>query len=115
MVKQFDLYQLLKNSGMKLEWKVNETIQNQLNRKEAALLFNTQSQIAANVINKLQQKIEILSIPLNFPTKQDMANATKINVQTEEKVDLLDDKVSDVLTSLNELKQLVTKGANRND
>lgn len=95
---------------MKLELKVNDTIQKQLNRKEAIKLVNMQSRMAASMIQGLQQKIEMVSIPLNFPTKNDVANATRINIQTEEKVDLIDEKLNDLIVAVEGLSQKMWRG-----
>ncbi|MGE8205238.1 hypothetical protein ACQKP0_11780 [Heyndrickxia sp. NPDC080065] len=109
-----DIYQILKMSGLKLEETINQSIQSKLNNEAIVKQFGTHSRVAAAVIKKLQNTVETVSIPLNFPTKNDVANATKINIQTEEKVDQIDEKVDELLIALKELKQLASKGGNQN-
>lgn len=109
-----DVYKILKLNGLKLENMLNQSIQSQLNQKFFIQTFGSHNQVAAAVIRKLQNSIETISIPLNFPTKKDVANATKINIQTEEKVDLLNEKVNEILQSLEELKQLTSEGLSEN-
>jgi hypothetical protein len=71
--KSLDVYQVAKNNGIKLERQLNEMIQNVLNQKGAIKYFNKQSLLAATNIKQLQEMFELLSIPLNFPTKTDLA------------------------------------------
>lgn len=113
MSHSIDVYKLVKMYGYKLEYKINSSIQAQLNQGQFLRQFGSQSKAAAAVIKRMQNTVEALSIPLNFPTKKDVANATKINIQMEEKIDLIDEKVNTLLTSLKDLKQ--SKGGRGND
>lgn len=112
--QSLDIYKILKINGYKLEAKINQSIQKQLNQETIIKQFGSNGRAAASVIKKLQKTVEALSIPLNFPTKNDVANATKINIQTEEKVDLIDEKMDILLKNFEELKQLTVKGVEQN-
>ncbi|KYD06664.1 hypothetical protein B4102_3049 [Heyndrickxia sporothermodurans] len=113
--QSLDIYRLLKRNGFLLEAKINQAIQSQLNNESIIRQFGAHSKVSAAVIRKLQNSIEAISIPFNFPTKTDVANATKITIQTEEKVDLIDEKVNTILQSLEELKQLASEGVEQHE
>ncbi|CAM3463576.1 hypothetical protein [Cytobacillus oceanisediminis] len=95
----------IKKVGMKVEKELNESIQNSLNKEDVLKDMITRSEVTAAAMKKLQQAIETLSIPLNFPTKTDVANAAKLTVQAEEKMDLIDEKVMALAQSMEELKR----------
>lgn len=95
----------IKKVGMKVEKELNESIQNSLNKEDVLKDMLTRSEVTAAAMKKLQQAIETLSIPLNFPTKTDVANAAKLTVQAEEKMDLIDEKVMALAQSMEELKR----------
>ncbi|PWW29714.1 hypothetical protein DFO73_104357 [Cytobacillus oceanisediminis] len=95
----------IKKVGMKVEKELNDSIQNSLNKEDVLKDMLTRSEVAAAAMKKLQHAIETLSIPLNFPTKTDVANAAKLTVQAEEKMDLIDEKVMALAQSMEELKR----------
>jgi organic radical activating enzyme len=95
----------IKKVGMKVEKELNDSIQNSLNKEDVLKDMLTRSEVIAAAMKKLQHAIETLSIPLNFPTKTDVANAAKLTVQAEEKMDLIDEKVMALAQSMEELKR----------
>jgi organic radical activating enzyme len=95
----------IKKVGMKVEKELNDSIQNSLNKEDVLKNMLTRSEVTAAAMKKLQHAIETLSIPLNFPTKTDVANAAKLTVQAEEKMDLIDEKVMALAQSMEELKR----------
>ncbi|GLB59670.1 hypothetical protein [Cytobacillus sp. NCCP-133] len=99
------LLNAIKKAGTKLEKELNESIQKSINKEEIFKDMLTRSEVTAAAMKKLQQAIETLSVPLNFPTKTDVANAAKLTVQAEEKMDLIDEKVIALTQSFDELKR----------
>lgn len=99
------LLQAIKKLGTKVERELNESIQNSINKEEIFKNLITRSEVTASSMKKLQEAIETLSIPLNFPTKTDVANAAKLTVQAEEKMDLIDEKVMALAQSVEEIKK----------
>lgn len=95
----------IKKVGMKVEKELNDSIQNSLNKEDVLKDMLTRSEVTAAAMKKLQHAIETLSIPLNFPTKTDVANAAKLTIQAEEKMDLIDEKVMALAQSMEELKR----------
>lgn len=102
------LLDAIKKIGMKVEKELNESIQKSINKEEILKDMLSRSEVAAASIKKLQQAIETLSIPLNFPTKADVANAAKLTVQAEEKMDQIDEKVMALAQSIEELKKALS-------
>ncbi|MBT2706412.1 hypothetical protein [Bacillus sp. ISL-47] len=99
------LLNAIKKVGMKVEKELNESIQNSINKEDVLNNMLTRSEVTAAAMKKLQQAIETLSIPLNFPTKTDVANAAKLTVQAEEKMDLIDERVMSLAQAMEELKK----------
>lgn len=99
------LLQAIKKLGTKVERELNESIQNSINKEEIFKNLITRSEVTASSMKKLQEAIETLSIPLNFPTKTDVANTAKLTVQAEEKMDLIDEKVMALAQSVEEIKK----------
>ncbi|USK49361.1 hypothetical protein LIT38_23145 [Bacillus sp. CMF12] len=107
------LLQAIKKLGTKVERELNDSIQNSINKEEIFKNLITRSEVTAASMKKLQEAIETLSIPLNFPTKTDVSNAAKLTVQAEEKMDLIDEKVMALAKSVEEIKKaLVSPAAN---
>lgn len=88
-----DFYQNLKKLGFLSELKVNERIQDSLNKKEVIQALHKYGHLLAPVVEKMQECVEALSVPLNFPTKNDVANVANLVKQNEEKLDSLEEKV----------------------
>ncbi|WP_264740706.1 hypothetical protein [Cytobacillus firmus] len=99
------LLQAIKKLGTKVERELNDSIQNSINKEEIFKNLITRSEVTAASMKKLQVAIETLSIPLNFPTKTDVANAAKLTVQAEEKMDVIDEKVMALAQSVEEIKK----------
>jgi Na+/phosphate symporter len=105
MNKKKNWYETIKKVGAKKEKDLNTSIQRLINDKK---LFETSSQLLnkhGRQVKHLQNSIENLSVMLNFPTKNDVANIAKILVQLEEKIDQLDDLVFLAQTKQDRLPQ----------
>jgi hypothetical protein len=99
-----ELFSSLKKLGMELEFELNEFIKNQLNKEEILLAASSNSAIIAQCINQCRDITELLSIPLNFPTKNDVANVAKLSIQIEEKVDQLEEQIASLSKALDEIQ-----------
>lgn len=101
-----EFYNILKKLGLQMEQKANEGIQNSLNKKEIIKLLHRHSHIIAKIIEYVKEYLEVVSIPLNIPTKNDVANVAKLALQNEEKLDLIEEQ----LIILNQyLKQFISE------
>ncbi|MBP2240468.1 hypothetical protein J2Z40_001023 [Cytobacillus eiseniae] len=104
---------VVKNLGTKVEYELNESILGLMNQPRVLRSVNNQSQIFASTIKRLQQTVESLSIPFNFPTKNDVTNTTKRFIQAEEKLDLLEERVIHLNHSIDDLKDTITASSYR--
>ncbi|MCP3764710.1 hypothetical protein NLX67_20455 [Domibacillus sp. A3M-37] len=99
-----DIYETIRNAGFQLETQLNEWIQDQLNEEKlvlpAAFLLN----VHGKLIQFISEFQEIISLHLNTPTKDDVANVAKLLVQIEEKVDDLNDRMDDLAAAVEELR-----------
>ncbi|PAD67831.1 hypothetical protein CHH83_16860 [Bacillus sp. 7586-K] len=88
------LYKELKKLAQGGEARINEFIQNQLNNESLVKLAADQSAVTGEVLRQLQRYQEIVTTALRIPTKDDVANVAKLVLQLEEKIDLLEDYLS---------------------
>ena len=88
------LYKELKKLAQGGEARINEFIQNQLNNENLVKLAADQSAVTGEVLRQLQRYQEIVTTALRIPTKDDVANVAKLVLQLEEKIDLLEDYLS---------------------
>ncbi|WP_313802965.1 hypothetical protein [Cytobacillus sp.] len=108
-----EILNAVKKIGQKVELELNNSIHDVLNQPSILKTINNQSRLAAASISKLQQTVETLSIPFNFPTKNDVASTTKLFIQAEEKLDLLEEQVTHLNRSFEELKDTIAKSHSR--
>lgn len=86
-------YEALKKRGHAFEQQINGTVQNLFNNDNLVRIASENTDLIANNIHSLQNYVEVLSTILLFPTKNDVANVAKLVLQTEEKVDKLEEHV----------------------
>lgn len=103
-----EILNAVKKLGLKAEMNLNNAILDALNQRFILKTVNNQSRLAAASISKLQQTVETLSVPFNFPTKNDVANTTKLFIQAEEKLDLLEERVIQLSRSIDDFKNTMT-------
>lgn len=111
-----DFYELLKKGGTLLQYRLNNRIKNSLNQMSVIDLTNSKANPLTNKIDQIQNYTEQLSNYLNLPTKTDLANATQLILQSEEKIDSLDDQLFELTNMMKEVKQLIEQlGSNPSD
>jgi hypothetical protein len=99
--KSGDFYESLKIRGLEKEKALNNKIQQFLNNKEFIQQASSRSEGLANKVRNLQESMETMSIMWNFPTKRDVANVAKMQVQLEEKIDQVEEMMSQLLANGN--------------
>jgi len=104
-----DVYDLLKRGGSFLQFQINNMIQNQLNNYSLIDVAKSQTNTLTKKIKKVQQYTEQTAAVLNFPTKTDLSNATQLILQSEEKIDNIDEQIFQMAKMLHEMKELVEK------
>lgn len=95
-----DIYETIRNAGFGLETQLNEWIQDQLNNEKLVLPAAFLSNVHGKLIQFISEFQEIISLHLNTPTKDDVANVAKMLIQTEEKIDDLNDRMDDLAAAI---------------
>jgi hypothetical protein len=99
--KSGDFFESLKIRGLEKDKELNSMIQQFLNKKEWIQQASLNSETFANTVRNLQESMEAISTMWNFPTKRDVANVAKMQVQLEEKIDQVEEMLSQFLANGN--------------
>lgn len=100
-----DIYETIRNAGFALETQLNEWIQDQLNKEKLVLPAAFLSNAHGKLIQFISEFQEIISLHLNTPTKDDVANVAKLLIQTEEKIDDLNERMNDLAAVVEKLRK----------
>ncbi|MFT8320072.1 MAG: hypothetical protein ABF649_04135 [Bacillus sp. (in: firmicutes)] len=100
-----DVYDILKKGGDLLQYRINNIIKNQLNTTSMIFLANNRSKALTKKIEQVQGYVERTASIINLPTKTDLSNATQLILQSEEKIDRLDDQLYELTVMLQEVQQ----------
>lgn len=103
-LKTFDFdefYKQLKVKGFKFENQANGYIQQSLNKEWLIQLSSLLIPLFTQFISGVQQKQESSAGLLNIPTKSDLANTARLIIDTQEKIDMLEEHIWQ-LVDLNE-------------
>ncbi|MBI0580036.1 polyhydroxyalkanoate biosynthesis repressor PhaR [Neobacillus cucumis] len=109
-------------SGM-LDKQLNGLLYNLTNNKELVRTASFGLNTYSSNLERLRKNQELIATVLNIPTKKDVANAAKLSIQTEEKIDILEEqiwKLQDSVSSINkgnlgmfeEIENIVTQMKN---
>ncbi|WP_096153239.1 MULTISPECIES: hypothetical protein [Bacillus] len=102
-------FRVLSKKAVELEKQLNEEIKKHLNKQGLATMATENGEMYAMLLKQLQDYMEILSIHFNQPTKNDIANLAKLVIQTEEKIDNLEEEILDLKKSINDLTNRAIK------
>ncbi|WP_078428121.1 polyhydroxyalkanoate biosynthesis repressor PhaR [Alkalihalobacterium alkalinitrilicum] len=109
--KTHDPYETFKKYSVQWEKQLNEMFYLWTNNPEFVRYTKMNSDANANFLEFFRKNQEFLANQLNIPTKTDLANVSKIAIQTEEKLDLLEEQIwnlSDSFTETNkEIESIV--------
>lgn len=109
--KTTDVFKLLKQIGFKLEHTLNTSIKENLNNEEIAMAMNSGGKVIAQISEAIQEYVEDVSSQLNLPTKRDIGRLGKLIVQSEDKLDDIEDEIKEVINLLRDLKMEIDKKA----
>ncbi|MGP3610277.1 hypothetical protein [Anoxybacteroides rupiense] len=87
------IYKQLKTKSFQLENKGNASIQQLLNHEAWVRLFAVLEPLISRQVGKIKAHQELLSNVLNLPLKSDMANIAQLVVDTQEKIDALEEQL----------------------
>ncbi|WP_096435239.1 hypothetical protein [Alteribacter populi] len=93
MSNKKSLQEFISLLGVQSESQLNKLVHQRLEDPRTIKKTRSRMQNHANSLKKLRDYTEILALQLNMPTKDDIANVTKIAIQIEEKLDDLEEKI----------------------
>jgi dGTP triphosphohydrolase len=98
--KPYDPFDSFKSYSGILEKQINDFIFLWSNNKEFVKMANTGTEANSRYLEAFRKNQEELAGVLNIPTKNDLANITSLTIQTEEKIDTLEEQIWNLQDSL---------------
>ncbi|MGG7620127.1 hypothetical protein [Bacillus coreaensis] len=99
-----DLYSQIKITGSKAETLLNDWIKNRVNKEDIVGLLGRRTQWYGKLIKELQDAVETASVPLNIPTKRDVASVAKLTIQNEDRLEDIQQRLAQIETTLQRLE-----------
>lgn len=87
-----NLYKSLKIKGLTFENQANESIQESFSNEKLIQLVSLIVPHFTRLISKVKENQELFSNLMNIPSKNDLASATKLVIETQEKIDALEEQ-----------------------
>ena len=97
--RTFDPYDTFKKFSIQWEQQMNEMIHLSTNNNDFIKYADMSSDSNARYVEWLRKNQEMLANQLNLPTKNDLANVAKLSVQTQEKLDSVEEQIWDLSDS----------------
>ena len=97
--RTFDPYDTFKKFSIQWEQQMNDMIHLCTNNNDFIKYAKMSSDSNAGYVEWLRKNQEMLANQLNLPTKNDLANVAKLSVQTQEKLDSLEEQIWDLSDS----------------
>ena len=91
--RTFDPYDTFKKFSIQWEQRMNDMIHLCTNNNDFIKYAKMSSDSNAGYVEWLRKNQEMLANQLNLPTKNDLANVAKLSVQTQEKLDSLEEQI----------------------
>jgi len=111
MEKTFDPYNTFKMFSDQWEKQANDIIHTFSNNEEFIKFSKIGTESQAKFMEMFNKNQERIANQLNIPTKTDVANIAKLTIQTEEKLDSLEEQIwkiqESVDSSNNEIREIV--------
>lgn len=101
--KNYDPFLGLNQFSEMWDKQITGLLYNLANNKEFVRTASNGINTYSMYLEKVRNNQELLASLLNIPTKKDVANAAKLSIQTEEKIDLLEEqmwKLQDSVSSI---------------
>ncbi|WHY87815.1 polyhydroxyalkanoate biosynthesis repressor PhaR [Neobacillus novalis] len=96
----FDPYETLHKFSLLWEKQVNDFIYLWTNNKEFVKMTNLGTDIHARYLETFKKNQEALASVLNLPTKSDVINVANLTIQTEEKIEVLEEQMWNLQDSM---------------
>ncbi|MEH7306032.1 polyhydroxyalkanoate biosynthesis repressor PhaR [Neobacillus drentensis] len=91
--KSFDPYELFNKFSSQLEKQVNDLFMTNTNNPRFTRLLQKSTETSAMYKEMFKKSQELLGNQLHLPNKDDVANVAKLALQTEEKLDSLEEQI----------------------
>ncbi|WP_338451052.1 polyhydroxyalkanoate biosynthesis repressor PhaR [Niallia oryzisoli] len=91
--RTFDPYETFKKVSIQWEQRMNDMIHLCTNNNDFIKYAKMSSDSNAGYVEWLRKSQEMLANQLNMPTKNDLANVAKLSIQTQEKLDSLEEQI----------------------
>lgn len=101
----YDPFDTLTKLTVQMEKQVNDLVYQLTDNKEFIGLMRRGTHTHSFVQERINKTHELLASQLNIPTKNDLANVAKIAIQTEEKLDGLEEQLWNVNDSIDKTNQ----------
>ncbi|MCL6571369.1 MAG: polyhydroxyalkanoate biosynthesis repressor PhaR [Bacillus sp. (in: Bacteria)] len=103
--KTYDPFEGFKKISEMWEKQLNGMLYMMTDNNEFVRLLKVGTESHSRYMELLRKNQELMSGVLNIPTKSDVANVAKLTVQTEEKIDFLEEQIWNVQDSLGSLNK----------
>ncbi|WML39672.1 polyhydroxyalkanoate biosynthesis repressor PhaR [Neobacillus sp. OS1-2] len=104
----FDPYDLVKKFSDQWEKQANEMIHSWTNNREFVGFSKVSSDIQSRYLEMVKKNQELLANQLHVPTKSDFAHVAKLAIQTEEKLDALEEQIWSLQASMDTANKGIT-------
>lgn len=98
--KTFDPYETWKSFMFQWEKQANDMIHLWTNNRDFVKFSNAGSELQTRYLERIQKNQELVANQLNLLTKSDLANVAKLTIQTEEKLDALEEQMWNLQDSI---------------
>jgi DNA repair exonuclease SbcCD ATPase subunit len=103
--KTYDPFEGFKRISEMWEKQLNGLLYMMTDNNEFVRLLKVGTESHSRYMELLRKNQELMSGVLNIPTKSDVANVAKLTVQTEEKIDILEEQIWNLQDSLGSLNK----------
>jgi predicted nucleic acid-binding Zn-ribbon protein len=98
--RPYDPYDSIKNISQLWEKQINDFIFLMTNNNEYIKISKVRTDAHTRYLESLRKNQEIIGTILNLPTKTDMANVANLTIQTENKIDALEEQIWELQDSV---------------
>lgn len=98
--KTYDPYESFHKLSLLWEKQINDFIFLWTNNKEFVKMTNAGTEFHSRYLETLKKNQEALASVLNLPTKSDVTNVANLTIQTEEKIEALEEQIWELQDSV---------------
>jgi prefoldin subunit 5 len=103
--KRYDPFEGFRRISDMWEKQLNGLLYIMADNKEFVRLLSVGTESHSRYMGRLRKNQELMSGILNIPTKGDVSNVAKMSIQTEEKIDILEEQIWNLQDSLGSINK----------